>query len=92
MNKQKLSMIFLRYHKACPEGIKFVVRNKLLNIPFDVIKKIKGNYNHYVSWVWAQYPISDCFLGKNLTCLTYESLGTKCFSIYDPDGNFIRKW
>jgi hypothetical protein len=47
----KLTKKWLTDNKACAEGIKFFITNKLEGFPLEMLPQIKGDYNNYIVWV-----------------------------------------
>jgi YD repeat-containing protein len=76
----KLTEKWLKDNEACQSGIDFVVRNKLLGFPFELIGELKGDHYDFAHWLKME--------SKNK--LTYDENNNVTF-IETDDGYYIRK-
>ncbi|MCK5789020.1 MAG: hypothetical protein KAH32_08470, partial [Chlamydiia bacterium] len=70
----RLSVEWLESHDMCPEGIAFVVRNKLIGYDLDKLDDIEGDYNKFISFIKSMY-IKELNITGNELNITCEVLG-----------------
>lgn len=63
---ETIALEWLKKHKACKEGLKFVKRNKLAGFPVDRLKEIDGDFSGFVDWVDDQLGIERGNMTKEI--------------------------
>jgi YD repeat-containing protein len=82
---------WLKDNAACEDGIDFVVRNKLIGFPFNLIDDIDGDYEGYIEWVKDN---KDNTLEYDDNCLLVRYVGNDHYPVnfkYDDNNNLIEK-
>lgn len=83
----KLTKEFLNKHHACPIGIRFCERNKLLGCDLDYINDVVGDYDKFMGWIRGLVK-SDKVYDKNgrLLSKTDPETGVVVHYEYNAEG------
>lgn len=102
MRTQTLTSKFLKSIHACPEGIDFIVRNKLTKFPLSRINEVKGDYLGRVSFMHTFFAASpDKWNLTRRVTSDSKRYGTikvdmakngKARKFYFPDGSQVMKY
>jgi hypothetical protein len=81
---------WLKDRNACKEGIQFVIRNKLIGFPLDMLPQVKGEFNNFVAWLQSHQCDILEFDSNQRVIYKYSSTGSRYWYTYGENGLLIK--